>query len=271
MKKLAIVCLLSLLSLPAMAKTYATLNGKAITEKDFEMYNVKQADFEKLPKEQREAFLNTIINDKLVIESARAEGIERSKDYTKALEAFKMQMLFQMWQQNLAKKAKMPSISDSQMREIYNNNKDQFIDQTGRARHILVNNELEAKNIIAELNKVRGKAEAKFIDLANQKTLDPAAKQQKNGGDLGEFHRSAMDPAFSKAAFDLRPGTYTKEPVRTQFGYHIIYLESKSEARTIPYEQAKQLILQNAQMQAVGKVINDKVMELRSKAQITIN
>lgn len=271
MKKVIIACLLSLLSVPAMAKTYATLNGKPITEKDFEMYNVKQADFEKLPKEQRENFLNTIINDRLVLESARAEGIERSKEYTKALEGFKMQMLFQMWQQKLAQKAKMPNISDSQLREIYNNNKDQFVDQTGKARHILVNNEVEAKNIIAELNKVRGKAEAKFIDLANQKTLDPSAKQLQNGGDLGEFHRSTMDPMFSKAAFDLRPGTYTKEPVRTQFGYHIIYLESKSDAKTIPYEQAKQIILQNAQMQAVGKVINDKVMELRNKAQIKIN
>ena len=118
---------------------------------------------------------------------------------------------------------------------------------------------------------MKGRVEPKFIDLANQKTIDPASKQQQNGGDLGTFHRFAMMPEFSKAAFDLKPGTYTKTPVKTQFGYHIIYLESKTEPKAISYDQAKQMIAQNMQMEAVRQAIGSKVQELRQKANIQIN
>lgn len=272
-KKLTLIllCVCSLAILEA--KTYATLNGNPITEKDIEP--IKQAnpnmDFDKLPATEREMILNEIITQKLILEAAKAQKLDTTKEYTSTLEAFKKDLLLRAWQQKQMQDVPMPNISEDQVKQIYQQNKDNFIDQEGKARHILVATENEAKAIISELNKVKGNIEPKFIDLANQKTIDPASKQQQNGGDLGTFHRFAMMPEFSKAAFDLKPGTYTKTPVKTQFGYHIIYLESKTEPKTISYDQAKQMIIQNIQMETMRQTIGAKVQELRQKAKIQIN
>lgn len=268
---LMLLCVCSLAILEA--KTYATLNGNPITEKDLEP--IKQAnpnmDFDKLPATEREMILNEIITQKLILEAAKAQKLDTTKEYTSTLEAFKKDLLLRAWQQKQMQDVPMPNISEDQVKQIYQQNKDNFIDQEGKARHILVATENEAKAIISELNKVKGNIEPKFIDLANQKTIDPASKQQQNGGDLGTFHRFAMMPEFSKAAFDLKPGTYTKTPVKTQFGYHIIYLESKTEPKTISYDQAKQMIIQNIQMETMRQTIGAKVQELRQKAKIQIN
>ncbi len=79
-----------------------------------------------------------------------------------------------------------------------------------------------------------------------------------------------MDPMFSKAAFDLKPGTYTKEPVLTQFGYHIIYLERKSEPKVIPYKDAKKIIENSIKMQSIQGGMMQKIQALRTKAKIKI-
>lgn len=275
MKKVVFITMLACTFSLALleAKTYATVNGNPITEKDLEP--LKQAnpslDFDKLPEIEREMILNELITQKLILDAAKAEKLDSTKEYTSTLEAFKKDLLLRAWQQKQMQSVQMPNINEEQIQQIYQQNKDNFIDQEGKARHILVSTEDEAKAIISELNKVKGRVEPKFIDLANQKTIDPASKQQQNGGDLGTFHRFAMMPEFSKAAFDLKPGTYTKTPVKTQFGYHVIYLESKTEPKAISYDQAKQMIAQNMQMEAVRQAIGSKVQELRQKANIQIN
>lgn len=275
MKKVVFITILACVFSLALleAKTYATVNGSPITEKDLEP--LKQVnpslDFDKLPETEREMILNELITQKLILDAAKAEKLDNTKEYTSTLEAFKKDLLLRTWQQKQIQSVQMPNINEEQIQQIYQQNKDNFIDQEGKARHILVSTEDEAKAIISELNKVKGRVEPKFIDLANQKTIDPASKQQQNGGDLGTFHRFAMMPEFSKAAFDLKPGTYTKTPVKTQFGYHVIYLESKTEPKAISYDQAKQMIAQNMQMEAVRQAIGSKVQELRQKANIKIN
>lgn len=275
MKKVVFITILACVFSLALleAKTYATVNGSPITEKDLEP--LKQVnpslDFDKLPETEREMILNELITQKLILDAAKAEKLDNTKEYTSTLEAFKKDLLLRTWQQKQMQSVQMPNINEEQIQQIYQQNKDNFIDQEGKARHILVSTEDEAKAIISELNKVKGRVEPKFIDLANQKTIDPASKQQQNGGDLGTFHRFAMVPEFSKAVFDLKPGTYTKTPVKTQFGYHVIYLESKTEPKAISYDQAKQMIAQNMQMEAVRQAIGSKVQELRQKANIQIN
>ena len=274
MKKLLLsLALVGALSPALMAKTYATVNGKAITEKDFEGFKQEfpNFDFDKLNEQEKQIVLNQVIDEQIILDAARAEKMDTTKDYTDKVEVFKKRLLLDSWMQKQAQSIQMPNFSDEQIRQIYKENEARFIDQEGKARHIVVASEDEAKAIIAELNKVRGKVEPKFIDLANQKTIDPAGKQQQNGGDLGTFHRARMVPEFSKAAFDLKAGTYTKTPVKTQFGYHVIYLESKTEPKVIGYDQAKQIIAQDMQMQAFNQAIGEKVQDLRKKAKIQIN
>ena len=79
-----------------------------------------------------------------------------------------------------------------------------------------------------------------------------------------------MHPDFSRAAFDLKPGNYSKEPVATPFGYHIIFLEHKSEPKIIPYNEAKKTIENELKMQSIQGGMMQKIQELRKKAKIEI-
>ncbi|HUB96880.1 MAG TPA: peptidylprolyl isomerase [Stellaceae bacterium] len=128
-----------------------------------------------------------------------------------------------------------------------------------RARHILVPTEAEAKEIIDELNKG-----ADFAKLASEKTTDPAGKA--SGGDLGYFSQSDMVPAFADAAFALKPGEYTKTPVKTQFGWHVIKVEDRRAGQPESYEKvAPQIARQMAQ-----QIYNEKLKELASVAKIEV-
>lgn len=251
----------------AFAKTYATVNGKAITEKDFEA--LKQMDpnfdFDKLPLEAKRQIINQVALDYLMQEAIKADKIESSKEYIQALNGIKARLAQDLWLEKKSKSFKAPAPNDAELKKFYEQNEGLFIDQTGSAKHILVASEAEAKDIIAQLDKASNK-EAKFSELARAKSLDKASAAQ--GGDLAQFHRTQMVPEFSKAAFDLKPKTYTKTPVQTQFGYHIIYLQSKSEAKKIPFSQAKQIMIQQNQQASFLQSIQQ---ELLSKAKITIN
>ncbi|RDU60806.1 peptidylprolyl isomerase [Helicobacter marmotae] len=255
------------------AKTYATVDGKAITDKDMEILkqSIPNFDYAKLSEQEKDALINELINRQLILKAAKQEKLENSKEYTDIVNNIKDNLLIDLWTKKQADKIQVPSINDAQIRKIYQENEGLFINQEGKARHILVDNEAEAKNIIKELDKAaKGKVEARFIQLANEKSIDPASKQQKNGGDLGVFQRSMMNPDFSKAAFELKPGTYTKEPVHTSFGYHVIYLERKSEPKIIPYNEAKKSIENELRMQSIQGGMMQKIQELRQKAKIEI-
>ena len=118
-----------------------------------------------------------------------------------------------------------------------------------RARHILVKTEDEAKAIIKKLE-----GGAKFEDLAKENSTDGSAAQ---GGDLGYFGEGMMVPEFEKAAFALDVGAFTKEPVKSQFGYHIIKLEDKRQQQPPAFDQVKD--------QVRSIIIRDKYIEMVKK------
>jgi peptidyl-prolyl cis-trans isomerase C len=103
-----------------------------------------------------------------------------------------------------------------------------------RARHILVATKEDADRIVGELD-----AGGSFEELAGKNSTDGTAQ---NGGDLGYFSRGQMVDAFEEAAFALEPGTYTKEPVQTQFGFHIIKLEDKRMSAPPPLEEVDEQV-----------------------------
>lgn len=255
------------------AKTLATVDGVNITEKDFDVIKqrVPNFNFDTLKPDQKKALLEQAINNVLIEKQAKKEKLEDSPDYKAALENFKKQLLVETWAKKQAEAIGKTKIPEAELKKYYDDNKQQFVQQEAQARHILVKTEDEAKKIISELNKTpKAKVEAKFIELANKDSIDPNTKNTQNGGDLGTFQKNQMVPEFSKAAFDLKPGTYTKTPVKTEFGYHIIYLIKKNDPVTYTFDQAKQTIegmLKEKKFQADMK---QKVDELRKKAKITI-
>lgn len=255
------------------AKTLATVDGVNITEKDFDVIKqrVPNFNFDTLKPDQKKALLEQAINNILIEKQAKKDKLEDTPDYKTALDTFKKQLLVEIWAKKQAEVIGKTKIPEAELKKYYDDNKQQFVQQEAQARHILVKTEDEAKKIISELNKTpKAKVEAKFIELANKDSIDPNTKNTQNGGDLGTFQKNQMVPEFSKAAFELKPGTYTKTPVKTEFGYHIIYLIKKNDPVTYTFDQAKATIegmLKEKKFQADMK---QKIDDLRKKAKITI-
>ena len=123
------------------------------------------------------------------------------------------------------------------------------------ARHILVETEDEAKQVVEDLKKG-----ADFADLAKKKSKDPGAS---DGGDLGFFTKDQMVPEFSQAAFALEPGKIS-DPIKSQFGWHIIKVEEKRKRKAPDFEQVKSQIETYVQRKAQA----DYVGKLREAAKI---
>lgn len=126
-----------------------------------------------------------------------------------------------------------------------------------RARHILVAEEAAAKEIIQQLD-----GGADFLELAKTKSIDAAAAEQ--GGDLGYFVAEQMVPEFAEAAFALKVGEYTKQPVKTRFGWHIIKVEDQRGKPPPTLEEARDQLQSELSQELVGTLL----AELRGKAEI---
>src|SRR6185369_4104791 len=140
--------------------------------------------------------------------------------------------------------------TDEAMKKVYEEAAKQITSEVEvHARHILVETEDEAKAIAAELKKG-----ADFADLAKKKSKDPGAS---DGGDLGFFTKDQMVPEFSAVAFTLEPGKIS-DPVKSQFGWHVIKVEEKRNRQAPPFEQVKAQIetyvTRKAQADYVGKL-----------------
>ena len=126
------------------------------------------------------------------------------------------------------------------------------------ARHILVKTEEEAKAIIAELDTGKD-----FSELAKEKSTGPSAAQ---GGDLGFFTKGRMVPEFEAVAFALKPGEYAKEPVKTQFGWHVIKLEDRRQAAPPAFEEVADQVRQVVMRERYG----DLIKEARGEVEIEV-
>ncbi len=151
-----------------------------------------------------------------------------------------------------------PMVTDEKVKNLYDQLvKKSPLEEEVKARHILVENEKDAKDIIEQLNKG-----GDFNKLAADKSTDTASKKQ--GGDLGYFTKKTMVPAFADAAFALKVGEYTKAPVKSEFGYHVIKVDDKRKAEPVKLEKVK------AQLEAKlsDEMANEYVEGIRKKAKI---
>ena len=135
------------------------------------------------------------------------------------------------------------------------------------ARHILVKTQKKAQEIIDSLKGLKGdKLKQKFIELAKKESIGPTSVK---GGDLGYFTASQMVLPFSKAAFALKKGEITLKPVKTQFGYHVIYVEDRKPAQILPFDLVKDKIRQSLKEKEFKEKMQLKMDELKKRAKIT--
>ena len=246
--------------LPALAQedgVVAMLNGEPITEADIAMAEADlDPQFGRLPEAQRRAAaLSAVIDVRLFATEAEKQSIDQGEDFQQRMEFLRERALHSAYiDQNVVQ-----GITEEELRARY----DQEIakvepQEEVRARHILVETEEEAAEIIKQLDEG-----ADFAAIAEEKSTDGAAAQ---GGDLGYFTRGRMVPEFEEAAFALEPGEHSTEPVKSDFGWHVIKVEDKRMQEPPAFKQVENQIR--------SMLIRDRYLEtvasLRGGAEIDI-
>ncbi|WP_297485626.1 peptidyl-prolyl cis-trans isomerase [Sulfurimonas sp.] len=261
----------------AYAKTLVTVNGKAITQADVntELMSATQGRVNQIPAARLAMFkkqvLQQLIGKEIIFDDAKKSGIlnspEYKNEYNKLLNRMKKELAIQVWQKKLLGSIK---ITNKELKDYYNKNKDEFNEKESvHARHILVKTKAEAEKIISELKGLSGqKLKEKFIELAKKDSTGPSGPK---GGDLGYFAQGQMVPAFNSKVFSMKKGTITLTPVKTQFGYHVIYLEDKKPAMTRTFNEVKTFIEQRLKMEKFKKVFKQKMDKLEKNAVIVNN
>ena len=244
-----------------------TVNGKNITKQDAQAFvkaQAPQANFSELKPEEQKMITDRLVEKQLFTELAAKEGIDKKPEFKRNMEKIKEELLVNMWMKEQLDKA---VVSDSEAKEFYEKNSAQFMEKAKmHARHILVETKEAAQEIIDTLKSLKGEElKKKFMELAKTKSTGPSGPK---GGDLGTFTKGQMVPEFSKAAWSLENGQITKEPVKTQFGYHVIYVENKEDAKPIAYETVKENIVTSLKQKQFASKIAEIAKELKSKAKI---
>ena len=262
--KIALASALALSTINA-SDVLATVNGVAI-DKEYvnNLLKAQGKTFDQLPKDRQKEIINKLIERELLAETAKKAGIEKDSEYKKALENFKKDLLIRVWMDKLYKRT---LISDSEANDYYQKHKDQFkIPEKIHARHILVKTEEEAKKIIDQLKGLKGQElKEKFVELAKKKSTGPSGPK---GGDLGYFSKGQMVKPFEDAAFALKKGTITTKPVKTQFGYHVIYVEDIKPATTADFKDVKPAIIAKLRQEAFTKKLKEAIENAKKNAKI---
>lgn len=229
----------------------AVVNGEKIT-----IAEIKDA-YEQNPQIKAQASfedfyaqaLDIMVNSKLALQAATKANIQATPEYQKQLAELQDEVARQVY----IEKQVEAKVTDEKVKEVYDEYLAKFkAEKEVKAKHILVEEEKLAKDIIAQLD---GK-KASFDDLAK--------KYSKDQADLGYFTAEVMVPEFSEAAMAMEPGTYSKEPVKTQFGYHVILVEDVRDTQPQPLEAIENQIKMSLSQQAVTEIVK----ELNANAKI---
>jgi peptidyl-prolyl cis-trans isomerase C len=241
--------------LPPGNPVVARVNGT-----DFHLSDVEAAQ-QSLPAQAQKMplaqiypmLLDRMIDGMLITEAGRKEHLDQSPEVQRRLKQLEDRLIQQAYLEQILKGAE----TEDKLKAEYQ----KFIQQQAaheevHARHILVKTEAEAISVIDQLNKG-----ADFATLAKKYSTDPGAS---SGGDLGYFSKDDMVPAFATAAFALQPGQYTKTPVKTEFGWHVILAMDHRVKKPPTFAEAREQV---SHMLA-RDVVETKVKALRSEAKV---
>jgi peptidyl-prolyl cis-trans isomerase C len=208
----------------------ATVDGDPITEQDLDIaYDEFQDQLSRFSIDQKRGVAtDLLIHIRLLAKAAAAEGVDKEPAMVERLQLARDRALYNEYLNRMFEK----EVTEAAARKLYD-------EQTAKAgtqyeyhvRHILVPTEAEAKDVIDQLNKG-----ADFAKLAADKSIDTGSAA--NGGDLGFIGKGDTLPAFETAAFALTVGEYSKAPIESQFGFHVIKLDEKREGKPKSFEES---------------------------------
>lgn len=234
----------------------AVVNGHKIMKSHIEeAQQLLPRQYQQVPLEQiYPALVDSLIDTHLAAADARTKKMDQDKDFRSRMSRIEEQLLQRM----VLEKEMTAAISDEALKKRY----DKMVtgmasNEEVHARHILLKTEDDAKAVIKELSKG-----ADFAELAKKKSTGPSGP---NGGDLGFFGKGQMVPEFEKAAFAMSKGAVSPDPVKTQFGYHVIKVEERRKAEVPKYDAVVE--------QLRGEISQERgsayVEKLRSGAKVT--
>ncbi|MEO0635597.1 MAG: peptidylprolyl isomerase [Pseudomonadota bacterium] len=235
----------------------ARVGDAEITRADVEI-DLKElgAQFQRVPENQRiGAVVNTLIDFEVMSQKAEADGLGSDPEFEALMRLNRKRALHDTY----FRKTEVEQLDEAAVQAAYEQQTAPLRDQVEvRARHILLETEEAAREVIAELD-----GGGDFETLAKEKSTGPSGPA---GGDLGFFGKGRMVPAFEEAAFALEAGTYTTDPVQTQFGFHVIKVE---ENRPVPVPPLAQVEAQIRQQLLQQRYV-EAVRELREATEIEI-
>lgn len=238
----------------AAVKPVATVNGKAIPTSRADVLLANQlSQGQANTPELQAAVREELVRREVLTQEALKKGVDKKADVQGQLELTRQGVLVGAYLSEYARNVK---VSDDNIKKEYEGIRGAIGDKEYKARHILVEKEGEAKDIIDKLKKGE-----KFEDLSKV-SKDPGSKER--GGDLGWANKASYVPAFSDAMVKLEKGKYTEAPVKTDFGWHVIQLQDTRPLEAPPFEAIKPQMSQRANQQVVEKMLEG----LRAKAKV---
>lgn len=240
------------------SKVVASVNGAPITEQDL-LYaeseigpNLDQANLSD-PVKRRQVLIQFLLENQMLAEAAVKTNLGDGTGFENRMAYWKRRALREAY----FEKSIEAAITDAAAQKFYD---EQAAGTKGgvqvRARHILLKTEEKAKEVFEMIAH-----DGDFVELAKEHSTGPSAPQ---GGDLGYFGEGQMVPEFSAAAFAMKAGQVS-QPVKTQFGWHIIKVEDRRESSLPPFEQLKPQIIQHLAQQKTRELTS----EMRKSATIT--
>jgi peptidyl-prolyl cis-trans isomerase C len=258
----ALLCLLA--APPALAQPPAAAPDPVVARVNGEEIRLSQlrAAAQDLPEELRaapEALLLPVLLDQMIaaraiVAAARAAGLHETPEVRARVRAAEEEAL----QEALIRRELAPLLTEEALRARYQRDVAEAPrEEEISARHILVPTEAEARAIAIEARRPG----VDFAELARRRSTGPGARE---GGDLGFFRRGDMIPEFAAAAFALQPGQISENPVRTQFGWHVIKVEARRAVEPPSFEQARAEIRARVFEESVGRIVE----RYRNAAQV---
>ncbi|HZJ76449.1 MAG TPA: peptidylprolyl isomerase [Oscillospiraceae bacterium] len=244
-------------------KILATISGREVSEQDLESF-LDSLDPERAAyfntEKGREQLLDNFIAQELIYLDAIKNGLDKNEAFVRESEKMHENLLKQFAVHGLLRDI---VATEDESLNFYNENKHMFVEpETVKASHILVDGEEQAKEITKEINDGLS-----FEEAAKKYSHCPS---NMKGGDLGYFSKGKMVPEFEIAAFGMEIGE-TSEPVKTQFGYHIIKLEDKKEKTAKSFDDVKDELIQQLTAIKQQKAYSDNANKLREEYEVIIN
>jgi peptidyl-prolyl cis-trans isomerase C len=235
----------------------AIVNGRPVAESVLRIYvlSTERKNLEDLTPEERTRVTDDLVGLELLAQQADKEGLTRSRTLAAQLELQRLRLIANTMATDYIEKNPP---SDADIQAIYDENLERLSGQQYKARHILVTTREEAEAVIAQLRQG-----ADFIALAQERADGPTGP---NGGALDWFTLDSMPPTFAQPVQALAVGSYTMEPVETEFGFHVILLEETRKQEPPALADIRADLADAAQR----KQLEDYISTLREAAEVSL-